>query len=66
MTKTDFTQEVAHTMTKGVPPITVAGLTFAGVQLQDWVYILTLIWLVVQIFVTTFRFVAERKRAGKK
>lgn len=31
------------------PAIGVAGLTMAGVTLQDWVYILTLVSLVLQI-----------------
>lgn len=31
------------------PPVAVAGITLAGVTLQDWVYILTLISLALQI-----------------
>lgn len=33
----------------GVPPVLVAGVTFAGVGLQDWVYILTIVYLIVMI-----------------
>lgn len=33
----------------GVPPVLVTGLTFMGVGLQDWVYILTLVYLIVMI-----------------
>lgn len=33
----------------GVPPVLVTGLTVAGVGLQDWVYILTLVYLIVMI-----------------
>ena len=34
---------------KNAPPIAVAGMTMAGVSLQDWVYVLTIAWLVVQL-----------------
>lgn len=34
---------------KSTPPFAVAGLSLAGVPLQDWVYVLTLIWLGCQI-----------------
>lgn len=33
----------------GVPPVVVTGLTVAGVSLQDWVYLLTIVYLVVMI-----------------
>ncbi|WP_338445965.1 hypothetical protein V5F89_12520 [Pelagerythrobacter marensis] len=33
---------------KASPPITVSGLAVAGVSLQDWVFIATLIYTVVQ------------------
>lgn len=33
----------------GVPPVIVTGLTVAGVSLQDWVYLLTIVYLVVMI-----------------
>lgn len=31
------------------PPVIVSGLTVCGVGLQDWVYILTIVYLVFQI-----------------
>lgn len=33
----------------GVPPVLVAGVTFAGIGLQDWVYLLTIVYLIVMI-----------------
>lgn len=33
----------------GVPPVVVTGLTVAGVSLQDWVYLLTIVYLIVMI-----------------
>ena len=33
----------------GVPPVVVTGLTVAGVSLQDWVYRLTIVYLIVMI-----------------
>lgn len=32
-----------------VPPVIVSGLTVCGVGLQDWVYILTALYLILQI-----------------
>lgn len=50
----EVTQDITHdavlaTAAKGLPPATVAGLTLAGVQLSDWVLILTILWLCLQI-----------------
>ena len=33
----------------GVPPVVVTGLTVAGVSLQEWVYLLTIVYLIVMI-----------------
>lgn len=35
-------------MVKNVPPITVVGLQVAGVSLDDWIKIATLLWLAIQ------------------
>lgn len=40
----DFTGEIAAASAKAAPPIAVAGLTFAGLALQDWVYISTILY----------------------
>lgn len=34
---------------KNIPPVGVAVASLGGMQLQEWVYILTIIWLVAQI-----------------
>ena len=34
---------------QSTPPIVVSGLTLAGIPLQEWVYILTLVYLIFQI-----------------
>jgi hypothetical protein len=34
---------------KASPPVAVVGLALGGITLQDWVFILTLIYLVLQI-----------------
>lgn len=38
---------------KASPPLTVSGLAVAGVSLQDWVFIATLIYTVVQFLLLT-------------
>jgi len=40
--------ELVPASAKSGPPVAVAALTMAGVGLQDWVYILTAIYLVTQ------------------
>lgn len=41
-------QQIAEAV-KAAPPFTVAGLALCGVPLQDWVFILTLVYLALQI-----------------
>lgn len=38
--------------TKVSPPVIVSGLTVAGVQLQDWLIMATLLYTVIQIIIT--------------
>lgn len=42
-------EEVIREALASAPPTAVSALTVAGIGLQDWVLILTLIWLVCQI-----------------
>lgn len=37
------------------PPIVVTAISVAGVSLQDWVYIVTLLWLGIQIAHSTYK-----------
>lgn len=39
---------MAHGVKSG-PPVLVSGLTLAGLELNDWVLIATLVWIVLQI-----------------
>ena len=43
------TGEAYAALTKPAPPVAVSALSFAGVGLQDWVYILTAIYTLVQL-----------------
>jgi hypothetical protein len=45
MTKDDIVKEAVNS----TPPASVAGLTLAGVQLNDWVMVATLLYLILQI-----------------
>ena len=35
--------------TKAVPPVAVSALTLFGIGLQDWVYLLTLVYIGIQV-----------------
>lgn len=50
----------------GVPPVLVAGVTFAGVGLQDWVYILTIVYLLVMICKTVRQLFKKDSPNGTK
>ncbi|AZF88105.1 holin [Pectobacterium phage Arno160] len=50
------TSKVAETL---APPAMVSGLTLLGVSLQDWVYILTIVYLLVMISKTLYTAVRD-------
>lgn len=44
-----FDKEPTGTILKNVPSITVAGGYFMGISWSDWVAILTIIWILIQM-----------------
>jgi hypothetical protein len=48
---------------KSAPPVAVAGMTVAGVGLQDWVLIATLLWLGAQLAYLAWKWVRESRSA---
>lgn len=46
---------------KAVPPVSVSTATVFGVTVQDWLLVLTLIYTVLQIGITVFKFIRARK-----
>ncbi len=52
---TDHSQHLENGLTMAVaktsPPVVVSGLTLAGVQLQDWLIMVTLLYTVIQIII---------------
>jgi hypothetical protein len=61
---TKLTGEAIAAVKTGAPPVAVVGATVAGLSLQDWVYILTGIWLIAQTAWLIFR--AVRDVRGRK
>lgn len=51
MIEMDFKNEVI----KSVPPVVVSGATLFGIKLDDWVIILTLLYIFIQCVALTFR-----------
>ena len=51
----DTSQHIEHelsmTAIKTSPPVVVSGLTLAGVQLQDWLIMATILYTVIQIII---------------
>ena len=51
----DTSQHIEHGLSmaaiKTSPPIIVSGLTLAGVQLQDWLIMATILYTVIQIII---------------
>jgi len=50
---------------KSAPPVAVSGLTLYGIPLSDWVYIATLVWLVMQAGFFLYDRV-QGKRGGRR
>lgn len=47
-----FSDSIAIGTAKAAPPVVATGLTVMGVQLQDWLIILTIIYTLMQIFIS--------------
>ena len=48
---------------KTAPPVAVTGLSLLGMQMSDWVYVVTLVWLLIQIGSWAYdRFIKPRRR----
>ena len=41
--------ELTEPIIKAAPAVAVSGMTLFGVALSEWVYIMTIIWLVIQM-----------------
>jgi hypothetical protein len=62
-----MTHETLIEAGKAAPPITVGGLSLAGVALSDWLIILTLVYTVLQIiFLIRDKWYLPRKKNGSK
>lgn len=58
---------VGGIVVKSAPPVAVSGLSLAGVQMQDWVYIATLIWIAIQAAAFLWdRFGKRKTTRGRK
>ncbi|QYW05820.1 holin [Vibrio phage vB_VpaP_G1] len=53
--------ELVEKAPQAAPPVIVSGLTFWGVSLQDWVYILTIVYILIQIVKPVFRWLMGSK-----
>lgn len=59
---TTFSHDATRESVAATPPVAVGIATLAGVSLQDWVFILTAIYLVVQIAYLIAKWRREVKR----
>lgn len=48
-------------LVKTTPPIGVSTLTIMGVPLSDWVYIITIIYVLIQIYVLLYKTFYKKK-----
>ena len=67
---TDTSQHIEHGLSmaaiKTSPPIIVTGVTLAGVQLQDWLIMATIIYTVIQIIIALPKLKQSFKEWRKK
>jgi hypothetical protein len=59
-------QEVAAESLRAVPAIAAAGFTVGGVTLQDWVLIVTLVYIILQIAYLLFRWLRLASQPSKR
>lgn len=55
-------QEIMDESAKLVPPAVVSTLSLFGISLQDWVYILTITYLIIQITFAVIKYVRARNK----
>jgi len=48
-------EDILREAVASAPPVSVAGLALAGISLQDWVLIVTLIWILLQMGYFTYK-----------
>ncbi|WP_299307852.1 hypothetical protein [uncultured Croceicoccus sp.] len=51
---------------KAAPPIAVSGVTAAGMSLQDWVLVATLVYTIAQTAHLIYRFVRDHRNAKRE
>jgi len=56
----------ASALFKSAPPLIVSGLSLFGVPLQEWVYAMTLIWLLWQLAWSIWDRFFKQKPQGRK
>lgn len=57
--------ELHNEILKNAPPVGVSTLTVLGVPLSDMVYIMTIFYILVQIFCTVYKTYQETKKRGE-
>ena len=67
---TDTSQHIEHGLSiaaiKTSPPVIVTGVTLAGVQLQDWLIMATILYTVIQIIIALPKLKQSFKEWRKK
>lgn len=66
MSLTTDTGEYVSAVTKASPPIAVTGASIAGMSLQEWVLVATLVYTVLQIALLIYNFVKKRRADGSR
>lgn len=65
MNNHSFSAEFAEQALKGSPPVAVTAGMLAGMQMQDWVFALTLVYLLLQIGYLAWKWIRDiRNNAG--
>lgn len=62
----DFASDAFSAVAKSSPPMAVGTLSASGFSLQDWVFIVTLVYLVLQILYLGLKFARDLRRSGKE
>ena len=57
-------QEIHNEILKNAPPVGVSTVNILGVPLSDMVYIMTIVYILVQIFCTIYKTYKDTRKGG--
>lgn len=58
----NYAEELVLATIKTAPPLTITGMIIYGYTVQDWACIVTIIWVLVQIYLALHNHIAKNRK----